>query len=304
MHTKKFIIFLIAVMFLISGWGKKHERTLKRYQPYENILEVVAEFYRHRDDDLYLYKPAIDISGINIYKATIKRLDNFRKLYPSRLSGMIHYIEAESYERLRLYEKALYHFYKARHLIEERAVLDKINQSIRMLRVFKRIKDAQVIGMHPLQDSLDEYEYKIKQWRRLYGRCPEGIYKVFALIELEAEEVKICDFVAVHIDDIDDGFKNVIQMYQELIVRHIHSKRVNEHMLRFGSFYEAMARMYVNTHDPDSFTFDEQELRSFIDPATKLYQTVASKDGYIEKIEAEGRLKSLLAYVQKIKGEN
>jgi hypothetical protein len=77
-----------------------------QYAPYENLIEVLADFARHLHDDLYRFPPPSDLTGGNLFAATLTRLENFRTLHPTDMPDVVTFAKAER-EALHRYREHL-----------------------------------------------------------------------------------------------------------------------------------------------------------------------------------------------------
>ena len=93
----------------------------------------------------------------------------------------------------------------------------------------------------------------------------------------------------------------VIEAYQTLIRTNQASKNRNEYMVDFADFYVVLAKEYARAHPPDDRTFQWERFSQWTSNAWHLYADVAQKDGSLEKLEAQGKLQALQAYVSKVR---
>lgn len=99
-----------------------------------------------------------------------------------------------------------------------------------------------------------------------------------------------------HRYDITDGQLRAVSELQRVVSRHGASKNRLRHRLRLARLYDDLAHEYINAVPPVSLDFDPARFQDLVDPAVHLYESVASQDGTVEKLEATRRLEAFLAF--------
>lgn len=290
----------LLVFFLLAGavGCATTVKETERYKPAESLLEILADFQRHLDDDTYRFSTFKDITGQNIYKATLIRLNNFERLYPNKFSPIVAYSRAKAYEKLNDYEAAAASY---RQLIGTGSELEpKAEEGLKACRAFLAANEMpSVDGSIPR--TLKAFEKRAERLERLVRRHRGTPYEYLALELLEQSDVERVRFFEANRDKIQSGTELAIVEYNRIIKRHEESKNVYRHILRLGEFFESLARDYSERNNPEGLGFDMDEFQSYADSAMGLYTMVASKDGIIEKAEAQGLANSLRAYIAKIR---
>ena len=77
---------------------------------------------------------------------------------------------------------------------------------------------------------------------------------------------------------------------------HEDSRNSARHLLTLADFYADLSIEYVDTHPPESLTFDPAEFRDLVDSSARLYEMVASRDGSTEKLEGARRHEAVHAF--------
>lgn len=150
-------------------------------------------------------------------------------------------------------------------------------------------------------ETLEAFDKRLKALGRhikTYQRTP---YEFLARELEERAAIERVRYLEANRERIDSGTELVIVEYNRIIKRHEESKNVYRHILSLGNFFESLAREYANSHDPEGLSFNMDEFKSYSDSAMGLYTMVASKDGIIEKAEAQGLSNSFRAYISKVR---
>ena len=302
LELKRARILLLVGVAVASGvlmWGcAPTVKETERYKPAENLLEILADFQRHLNDDTYRFPTFKDITGQNIYKATLLRLNNFERLYPNKFGPIVAYSRAKAYEKLQDYEAAVASY---RQIIGTGSELEpKAKEGLRICKEFLAA-NAMTQTDGSLTKTLEAFERRRRALERLVENYKGTSYDSLARELEEKADVERVRFLEANRNRIKSGTELTIVEYNRIIKRHEESKNVYRHILRLGKFFEKLAHEYVDQNDPEGLSFSMEEFQSYADSAMGLYTMVASKDGIIEKAEAQGLTNSLRAYVAKIR---
>ena len=101
-----------CALSVVAGVAAAASRSLdtdEDYAPAKGILEIVATLRRHIPDDTYRFEPARDISGRNVYRVSLTRLENMERLHNEALRAghmdeVIAFAKARALERLRAFD--------------------------------------------------------------------------------------------------------------------------------------------------------------------------------------------------------
>ena len=77
-----------------------------RYMPAGDLLDIVRDFQRLAKEDTYRFAIPKDVTGINIMKATLTRLQDYETKNRGQFTDIVQYNRALALERLREYEQA------------------------------------------------------------------------------------------------------------------------------------------------------------------------------------------------------
>ena len=290
-------LLVILVLAGASGCATTVKDT-ERYKPPESLLEILADFHRHLDDDTYRFSTFKDITGQSIYKATLIRLNNFERLYPNKFSPIVAFSRAKAYEKLNDYDAAAASY---RQLIGIGSELEpEAKEGLKACQAFLAANEMpSVDGSIPL--TLKAFEKRRERLEKLVRQSQGTPYEYLALELLERSDVERVRFFEANRNKIPSGTELTIVEYNRIIKRHEESKNVYRHILRLGEFFESLAREYSELNNPEGLGFSMDEFQSYADSAMGLYSMVASKDGIIEKAEAQGLANSLRAYIAKVR---
>lgn len=287
----------IAGGALIWGCAPQVQES-ERYKPSESLLEILTDYQRHLDDDTYRFATFKDITGQNIYKATLVRLKNYERLYPNKFAPIVAYSRAKAYEKLHDYEAAVASY---QQIIGTGNELEP--EAKKGLRISRDFIGANAMGRTDgsVPRTLKAFDRRLRALERLIQAHKGTSYEYLARELEEQAAVERVAFLEANRNQIDNGTELTIVEYNRTIKRHEESKNVYRHILRLGNFFEKQAREYVSRHNPEGLSFSMGDFKSYADSAMGLYAMVASKDGIIEKAEAQGLANSLRAYITKVR---
>src|SRR2546430_10449991 len=72
-----------------------------RYLPAGDLLDIVKDFQRLAKEDTYRFSIPKDVTGVNIMKATLVRLEDYEKKKPRKFSHIVQFNKTLAFERLR-----------------------------------------------------------------------------------------------------------------------------------------------------------------------------------------------------------
>ena len=318
-HARHAALSLIAVSLAASlpGCTNFKKRKLEtEYGPTESVVEVVAVLRRHIPDDTYRFPPATDFTGRNVYRSSLLRLENLERVHADAIrSGymdpVIAFAKGRALERLRAYDLAAQHYRRAAKFEGD---LQKL--AIEGAGICERIDEAAKIGIdlpNPLEPGTDD-QLRTPEPERVVAELEErsallGLllpevagthYSYVVKEEIErVDEVRASYFVEMRFA-LPDGQVRALSELQRLASRHQPSKHRLKHILKLATFYDTLAHEYVRSTPPESLEFDPATFQEIIDPASQLYQAVASQDGTPEKLEAQRRLEAFLAFTLQV----
>lgn len=293
-------IVLALGLFLTYGCSSKLVPD-PRYQPAGDLLDIVKDFQRLARDDLYRFPIPKDVTGINIMKATLSRLEDYERKNPGQFTDVIQYNKAAALEKLREYNRAIGYYRKAAE--SDGRLRSEAAKNIEALQLFQQILDKPLPAEDPFEyiKGLDE---KVAAWNALIRKYEGTPYEFLARVEEERIDRAKMAFVELNRYRLKDGNQLVILGYSQLVTKHRQSKNIYRYLLDFGDFYTLLAKEYALQHDPQGLTFDLNGFEQLAKSALRLYTEVAQVDGIVEKIEAQGKIEALRGLSEKIRRLN
>lgn len=315
MQQKRLILCLCLLGLLVVGCKSASQKKAEApYGPTESVLEVVAVLRRHVPDDTYRFPPPTDFTGRNAYRSTLLRMESIQSIHANALrSGymkpVIHFSKGRSLERLRAYDLAAAQYREVTRL--DSPLKDEAQHSA---RVCERIHEAVQIGIQEPNPMRESTEGPPKEPDRTPEKVTEELDERVALLAFLKDEEKGSHYQYVISEEIEradqtraawfvnnryqipDGQLRALAELQRVVRRHAGSKNRLEHMLELAELYDDLAHEYVDAVPPASLDFDPALFQDLVDPATQLYESVASHDGTAQKLEASRRLEAFLAF--------
>ncbi len=272
-----------------------------QYLPAVGLLDIVKDFQRLAREDAYRFPIPKDVTGINIMKATVVRLEDYEKKNPGQFSDIIHFSKATAYERLREYDQAIAYYRKVGES-DGRLGAEAV-KNIDVLESFQRILQKPLPVQDPMEyiKGMDE---KVAAWNEIIRKYQGSPYEFLARVEEERIDRAKVAFVELNRYRMKDGNQLVILGYSQLVTKHRQSKNLYRYLLDFGDFYALLAKEYTIQNDPEGLSFDQEVFDQFAKSALRLYTEVAQVDGILEKIEAQGKIEGLRGLTEKMRRLN
>ena len=301
MKPLTFSFFLALLLILSAGCSSKKIPQEPQYEAAGNLLETIKDFQRLAREDLYRYSIPKDVTGTNIMKATLVRLDDYEDVYPNRFSDLVNFSKAMAYERLRDYEQAVNYYRKVTN--SNGRLGEQAENNILVLETFKEILREPLPTQDPFEyiKALDD---KVVAWNQLTAQYNGTPYEYLARVEEERIDRAKVAFADINRHRLKDGNQLVILGYSQLITKHRQSKNLYWYLLDFGDYYVKLAKEYAAQNDPEGLNFDPDTFDHLAKSAVKFYTEVSQQDGITEKLEAKGKIQSLQALMQKIRSLN
>jgi hypothetical protein len=291
-----FCILSVVVPFF-AGCSNRTAPPDVRYAPAGNLLDIIKDFQRLAREDTYRFPIPKDITGVNIMKATLLRLEDYEKKNPRQFVDIIQFNKALALERLREYEQAAAAYRKAAEV--EGRLGTEAAKNAEILDAFLRILDKPLSAEDPFKhmEGLDE---KVGAWNALIQKHQGTPYEYLARVEEERIDRAKVAFVEANRYRLKEGNQLVVLGYSQLVTKHRQSKNIHRFLIDFGDFYTILAKEYASQYDPEGLSFDFKAFEQFAKSALKLYTEVAQMDGILEKIEAQGKIEAMRGLMEKI----
>jgi len=292
------IALMVALsLFPAGGCSSRAATPDPRYVPAGDLLDIVKDFQRLMKEDTYRFPIPKDVTGVNIMKATLVRLDDYEKKNPGKFTDIIQYNRALALERLREYDQAIAYY---RKVAEAGGRLGaEASKNVEALEAFQRILEKPLPSEDPFKyiEALDE---KVAAWNQLMQKYHGSSYEYLARVEEERIDRAKVAFVEANRYRLKEGNQIVILGYSQLVTKHRQSKNIYRFLIDFGDFYAILAKEYASQYDPEGLTFDFKVFDQFVKSALKLYSEVAQVDGIVEKIEAQAKIEAMRGFMEKV----
>lgn len=296
----RYRFFLTAIFALSIGVAcssRTSAPTEARYLPAGDLLDIVKDFQRLAKEDTYRFPIPKDVTGVNIMKATLVRLDDYERKNRGQFADIVQFNKALALERLREYDQAAALYRKVAE--GEGRLTAESGKNAEILDNFLRIFDRVVPTDDPFKyiAGLDE---KVAVWNALIKKHQGTPYEFLARVEEERIDRAKVAFVEVNRFRLKEGNQLTIVGYSQLITKHQQSKNIHRFLLDFGDFYMVLAKEYASQYDPEGLNFDPKVLDQFAKSALKLYSEVVQVDGILEKVEAQGKIEATRGFLEKM----
>ena len=295
-HSLIVVIVAFAITSL-AGCSSRAAAPETRYAPAGDLLDIVKDFQRLAKEDTYRFPIPKDVTGINIMKASLVRLDDYERKNRGQFTDIVQFNKASALERLREYDQAAALY---RKVAETNGKLgSEAAKNAQILDDFLRIFDRAVPTEDPFKyiAGLDE---KVAAWNQLIQTHKGTQYEFLARVEEERIDRAKVAFVETNRYRLKEGNQLTIVGFSQLITKHQQSKNIHRYLIDFGDFYMRLAKEYASQYDPEGLAFDSKFLDQFVKSALKLYAEVVQVDGIMEKIEAQGKIEAARGFVEKI----
>jgi tetratricopeptide (TPR) repeat protein len=284
-------------LFSIAACSSRTSTPETRYAPAGDLLDIVKDFQRLAKEDTYRFSIPKDITGVNIMKATLVRLDDYERKNRGQFTDIVQFNKALALERLREYDQAAALYRKVAET--EGRLGAEATKNAEVLDNFLRIFDRTIPPDDPFKyiAGLDE---KVAAWNALIKKHQGTPYEFLARVEEERLDRAKVAFVEANRGRLKEGNQLTIVGYSQLVTKHQQSKNLYRFLLDFGDFYFLLAKEYASQYDPEGLLFDSKVLDQFVKSALKLYTEVAQVDGIVEKIEAQGKIEATRGFLEKM----
>jgi hypothetical protein len=262
------------------------------YAPYEDLVQVLADFSWHARDDVYRFPPPKDPLERDLALLTLRRLEGWEKRYPGRLRDVTVFGRARALERLGEYRRAADAYREvatsSTPLASEAATGADRAQAFADAAALPEEGDDLTAQLTALRRKLDA-------WAALAERYRDTPHEALVLVEEERLESRAAGLVTLHRQALEDGEATAERALRFLIEKHAESKNLPTHILRLADLYAGQARDYVDRHHRP-LAFVEDDFLRLADRAMDAYRKVATWDGTPEKPEGQARFAAFEAY--------
>jgi hypothetical protein len=287
---------LLALAAVLAGC--RSTPTPPEWQPHESLLTILAELQLHSRDDFYRFGYPRDVTGQNVFRASLVRLENWQTQWPGRWPDVVAYAKALAFESLGEFESA-------RSLFAEvaRADADLAPAAREQLAAANRF--AELAAFEPQGDTLSLFLLSLDQhvddWRREAVRRRGTPWEAIAAVAWEDAEMQRAEILHEASFSLSDGEERYRKACEDLIDHHRESHRVQRHWLRLGDHHRELAERLVTFNPPSTTDFDLTTFESLVSAARSIYLQVERADGYREKLEARAKLAALEEFADRVR---
>ncbi|HEX9786995.1 MAG TPA: hypothetical protein VGB09_03170 [Candidatus Binatia bacterium] len=290
--------WIAALAFsLCVGCSSRTSTPEPRYAPAGDLLDIVKDFQRLAKEDTYRFPIPKDVTGINIMKASLVRLDDYERKNRGQFADIVQFNKALALERLREYDQAAALYRKVAET--DGRLGTEAAKNAEVLDDFLRIFDRSVPTDDPFR-YIAGLDQKVAAWNQLIQKHKDTPYEFLARVEEERIDRAKVAFVEANRYRLREGNQLTIVGYSQLVTKHQQSKYNHRYLIDFGDFYMRLAKEYASQYDPEGLAFDSKILDQFVKSALKLYAEVVQVDGILEKIEAQGKIEAARGFLEKI----
>ena len=291
------LVTSLLLLELFLGCSTRTRPPEARYVPAGELLDIVKDFQRLAKEDTYRFPIPKDVTGVNVMKATLVRLEDYEKKNPGKFTDIVQFNKALALERLKEYDQAVSYYRKVADT--EGRLAAEAAKNAEILDTFMRIRDKSLPAEDPFKyiEGLDE---KVAAWNQLTQKHRGSAYEYLARVEEERIDRAKVAFVEANRYRLKEGNQLTILGYSQLVTKHQQSKNIQRFLLDFGDFYTLLAKEYASQYDPEGLIFDLKTFDQFAQSALKLYTEVAQVDGIVEKIEAQAKIEAMRGLKEKM----
>jgi tetratricopeptide (TPR) repeat protein len=292
------IVPILALAFaLCAACSSRVGPPESRYAAAGDLLDIVKDFQRLAKEDTYRFPIPKDVTGVNIMKATLVRLNDYETKNRGQYGDIVQFNKAAALERLREYDQAAALYRKVGET-DGRLGTEAVKNA-QILDDFLRIFDRAVPSDDPFK-YIAGLDQKVAAWNQLIAKHKGTQYEFLARVEEERIDRAKVAFVEANRYRLKDGNQLTIVGYSQLVTKHEQSKNIHRYLIDFGDFYMVLAKEYASQYDPEGLIYDSKLLDQFVKSALKLYSEVAQVDGIVEKIEAQGKIEAARGFLEKM----
>jgi tetratricopeptide (TPR) repeat protein len=317
---------LLALLLVLLPWtgcallhvsGNQASRKVT-YAPYESLLELVGDLQAHLDDDIYRFGYPRDITGQNLFKASIVRLVNYQRLYPDEFNDVVRMALAECHERLGNYREAIANYRDVSRLSADpdavqasgrgrtgkdaTALAQLAQERMAIAEEFRSTINA-AVNRESLSGYLADAEQRLRRLDALVERYRATGYEPLARLEREQAEVEYATVLRENRNVVPGGggVDRAVAAYQRVIDENVESKNISAHRLRLADFYYELAAEYVALRPPERGEFEAAVFEGFLDRAIRGYYDVSRAEGYDERGEGQMKLHCALEFGRQVR---
>lgn len=290
---------LAAVIICLLATACSRTKPIRPPTPYESLLTILADYRRYSETDIYRHGIPKDISGQNIFRATIERLDYFEQSNPGKNYDVVAFTRGEACARLGDFARAIDNLsrIKAESPLYAKAQ-ERIAVFTSLRKATNRSPNADQLG--PYLDDLQSQRARLADLEKQFGSSFDAI---LARRELERVETEYALSLFRNRYVMEKGAPRALEFLKQMIKRHSSSNQLHSHQMMLGRFYLELSQDLATLTPPDRLGFDSALFHELMNSAQEQFALVSQADGYPEKLEGAAMLRELEALSRKINSQ-
>ncbi|NQU44167.1 hypothetical protein HQ520_12835 [bacterium] len=268
-------------------------------EPYGSLLEIVAEYGRHADTDLYRYGIPLDLAGRNVFRATLARLNSFEKSRPGSQPDVVAFVRAGCYARLSEFEQASRIYQAVSSGPASGLSVRATSLAVEMDALHGATRNRST--GESLGDWLADLERRGRDLSVLEEEWAGSYEALLARKAREQVEVEMALLLFRNRHVLEQGAERSVEHLHGLIDEHAGSRRIFAHRLLLGEFYLTLARDLVLVRSPEGLDFDVSLCLDLAVQAREQFLLVSQADGFEEKPEGQAMLEAAESFLERIR---
>ncbi len=294
-------LFRISLIWLllVGVSCQRADNSVRSVSAHDALLTILVEYRRYSETDLYRFDIPQNLSGMNIFRVTLQRLEYYEQNHPGINTDIVRFTRAESYARLRAFSLAIEEF--GRVGSDEPSELSQ--KALQRAEYFSAIDAALTMenSTNSMEDYLQILDLQMARLEKLRSADDNDPEAYFILREIEKMMVEKALVLFRNRFVMRDGALRALDLMDEIIEQHATSRLIYRHHLMLGRYQYELAQDLAVANPADGLQFDMELFENLLREARGELVLVAQADGYYEKFEAAALLDALEAFERKIR---
>jgi hypothetical protein len=280
--------------------GCRSAPTPTEWRSHESLITILAELELHRGEDFYRFGYPRDITGQNVFRATLVRVANWERQWPGRWPDIVAFTKAVAFEALGEFETAHALFAESASLETELAPAAREHMVVveRLAALSAGEPEGETLSLFLL--DLDRH---VDRWRHEAEQRRGSPWESIAAVAWEQADMQRAEILRQARFTLSDGDRRHREACEALIEVHSESHRVHRHWLRLGDLHRDLAERLVIHSPPSQTPFDLDTFEQLVAAARSVYLKVERADGFRERLEARAKLAALEEFAARVREE-
>jgi hypothetical protein len=241
-----------------------------------------------------------------VYRSAFARLESLEEIHAGKFASgylldVIWFAKGRALERLGAFELAARHYQRVAELTTPLA-----DAAARGRAVCDALAAERTAPLAPDADPealLAQADERRARYDALLAQVSDAHYRFVIREEIERADRDLADYFAAR-SQLDRRLDALaLQLQQEVVQDHGESKLHGRHLLALADFYADLSRRYARRTPASALDFDPAVFDEYALGATRIYESVAQRDGAVEKLEAARKLEAFLAFTLQVYDE-